>query len=188
MRERHPAHREPTRSGAQDDCVLAAARAGDRAAFGRLYQRYRLYSQAVAYRAGVSMSDSEDVINEAWTRILAAFDRGVGPERNFGGYLALTVRSCAVDGWRATRRLLLTDSPADFELPVDEPEDEVETILAARSALAQLAVGPRELLEATFADDFRPASYARRFGISPGALASRAARARKSLRRAYFAA
>ena len=175
-------------SGDDDGRVLAAARSGDRAAFGTLYQRYRSYSEAIARRNGVTGHDVDDVVNDAWTRLLVGFSRGSGPDRHFSGYLAQTVRSCAVDRWRATRRLILTDSPNDFADPVTEAEPDDETLEAARRAMTQLAAEQRELLEASFADGFSAANYARRFGLTPNAVANRAVRARRSLRRAYFAA
>lgn len=173
-----------------EKALLEAARARDQAAIAELYRRYRNYSVAVAMKIGVGTCDIEDIVNEAWARILDKFAAGAGPHSNFAAYLAQTVRRVATSDWRSTNRVLLTDSLEGLLLtvPSGPPDDDEDCLHDAYAALATLPLAQRQLLQASFRDGHDAAEYASLCKTTPNVIAARKTRARKALRRAYLAA
>lgn len=170
---------------ATDQWLLDRARSQDQAAATELYRRYHLYSRALALDTGASRCDVDDIAAEAWTRILARMAQGRGPNSNFRSYLAQTIRNTAVDHWRRQRRVTLTDQFEDAASPPDPGLDEKPLLTKAMAALNSLPVSQRQLLAESFSAC--PVPTAQRVGISDNALANRLSRARRALRRAYFA-
>jgi Sigma-70 region 2 len=73
---------------AAPDEVLAAAKLGDRAAFGELWQRHSNTAFNIAYRITRNTADAEDVVQEAWMKAYAHL-------KTFDGRASLRVGSCA---------------------------------------------------------------------------------------------
>lgn len=79
-----------------DAHLLERARAGDTEAYVALFGRHHPQALATATNlAGVDAAD--DVIAEAFVRILAHLDEGGGPRQTFTPYLDLTLHRAAVD-------------------------------------------------------------------------------------------
>lgn len=86
-----------------DDATdVTAARAGDRAAFTRLYDRYAGLVRAVGFEATGTVSDAQDLAQEvfldAWEKLSNLRD----PER-FGAWIVSIARSAGKQ-WRRTKR------------------------------------------------------------------------------------
>lgn len=113
-----------------DARLVAAARDGDRAAFGELYERYGRMVHGILL-ARVPRADAEDLVQEAfllaWRRLGSLRDTAA-----FGPWLAAIARNRAADYHRRGRPTLeLAD-----ELPgAPHPEGEAMTVLSAIRAL-----------------------------------------------------
>ena len=80
-----------------DDAVLAQVRAGDTAAFGVLWERHEPPARALARFLAHSAQDVDDIVAEAFAKVLNAIENGAGPTESFRPYLMMAVRRTA---WR----------------------------------------------------------------------------------------
>lgn len=102
-----------------DQALLARYRAGDRRAFAELFERYRGAAFSFAYRYTSSQTEAQDIVSEAFTRILETMSGGKGPRVSMGHYLQSAVRSAAIRLRDKGARETLSD-PATLGLLADE--------------------------------------------------------------------
>ena len=168
-----------------DQEVLARVRAGDRSAYGILWERYERDARASARFLTRSRDEADDVVAEAFARVLRAIDGGAGPTDAFRAYLMTAVRRTA---WRRqqARRLesRLDGEPGvavDDELPPDGPG------LDGRLAEAFRCLSPRwqSVLWMAEVQGLSTAEIGAEIGLSANATAALLGRAREGLRRAY---
>ncbi|HEX4816025.1 MAG TPA: sigma-70 family RNA polymerase sigma factor [Nonomuraea sp.] len=170
-----------------DADLLQAAREGDAAAFGLLYERHVAAAQALA-RQLVRGSEADDVVAEAFTKILDLVGRGRGPEVAFRTYLLTVVRRTVHDRFRVASRQLTTGEIEDYDpgVPfVDPALVELEKSLIARAYLS-LPERWRAVLWHTEVERSKPAEVAPLLGLSANGVAALAYRAREGLRQAYL--
>jgi RNA polymerase sigma factor (sigma-70 family) len=167
--------------------LLQQVRNGDETAFTELYARHHAVARRVAstYRCG---TDADDLVNEAFEKVLGALRRGHGPTDAFRAYLFVTLRRLAAES--AGR-------------PVDEPLGEVPDPVVAVAAADPLAAEDREMIVAAFGslperwqtvlwhtavEGRKPGDLATALGMSANAVSALAYRAREQLRQAYLQA
>ena len=154
----------PEVTGPDDDiAVVNAARAGDRAAFGMLYDRYGRMVHGVLL-ARVPRGQVEDLVQDVFLSALRRLESLRDPAR-FGGWLAMTARNRAPDFHRQRRETVeLTD-----EVPGPEAADEVEAL----EVLATLRVLPdayRETLVLRLVEGMTGPEIAARTGMTEGSV------------------
>ena len=86
-------------SALSDAELITSSRAGSDAAFAVLYNRHAAAARSAARSLGASRADVDDLVSEAFTRVLSALRRGAGPEVAFRPYLMTCVRNA----WYAPR-------------------------------------------------------------------------------------
>ena len=177
-----------TTTAFSDAELLAQARQGDDTAFAELYVRHEHAARRLANsyaRAG----DPDDLVNEAFRRVLEALHKGMGPTEAFRAYLFVTLRRLAAARIARSR---------------DDPYDEVpEPVRAEAAGSAELDPDERTLvvdayeslperwqavLWLTAVEGRQPRDLAPTLGMSPNAAAALAYRAREKLRQAYLQA
>jgi len=169
----------------EDAVLLAATRAGDPEAFGLLYRRHVAAARRLAVRLAGDPAAAEDLVSEAFARVLAALQHGGGPAASFRAYLNTALRNGFYTGRRRDRRLEFTDDMSMYELVAPDPTGlELERHSAAR-AFARLPERWRMVLWHTAIEGETPAQLAPRLGLSPGGVAALAFRARARLRQIY---
>ena len=90
--------------------LVRAAAAGDRPAFGELYQRYARMVHAILL-ARVPPADAEDLVQEVFLSAMRQL-RGLRDAGGFRGWLGAIARNKAMDHHRAARNLApLEDAP-----------------------------------------------------------------------------
>jgi len=95
-----------TPSQMTDDELVAAARAGDESAFGRLFERHRRLVSRLGYRFFPRRDQVEEIIQESFIKTYFALDdyQG-GGEKSFVSWLArIAVRTCYDELRRVRRR------------------------------------------------------------------------------------
>jgi RNA polymerase sigma-70 factor (ECF subfamily) len=158
-----------------DDAELVlAARGGNRAAFGRLYDRFAPMAHGILL-ARVPRREVEDLVHDVFIKALQRLGSLRDPGA-FGPWLAAIARNRATDFHRHSR-------PHE-ELPDDVPSGEAGPDQAARLLvlLQALPVAYRETLVLRLVEGMTGPEIAERTGLSPGSVRVNLHRAMKLLR------
>lgn len=175
----------PIRSGhLADPDLVDRVRTGDADCFAELYRRHRPMAGRVARRAGVSLHDVDDVVAEAFAKVLRAVRGGRGPTENFTGYLATAVKRVAWSAQEDSERCRPTDDLAVLDT-VSEAVPEPLADSVAGAAFAALPEPARSLLWRVEVDGDPVREIARELGRSPNSVSAAACRARSRLRSEY---
>lgn len=108
---------EPSASEISDDAIwVAAARAGDRGAFGRLYERYARMVHGLLL-SKVPVGDVEDLVQDVFIRALRRLST-LRENASFGAWLVAITRNVAHDFHRrSVPAEPLPDHASDREIP-----------------------------------------------------------------------
>jgi RNA polymerase sigma factor (sigma-70 family) len=183
--------REP-RIGTSDADLILRVRDGDLEAYGTLYERHVDAALALARQISRSSSDADDLVADAFSRVLTAIGNGNGPTESFRPYLLTAVRRRAYDRTtRASHEELIEDPGTDatFAEMVHEleAEDHVDQALATTAFLA-LPERWQAVLWHTEVEESSPGEVGELLGINANATSVLAHRAREGLRQAYLQA
>jgi RNA polymerase sigma-70 factor (ECF subfamily) len=141
-----------------DAALVAAARHGDREAFGRLYDRFAPMVHGILL-SRVRAQEADDLLHEVF---LAALDRlgALRDDRAFGGWLATIARNHAIDHHRRGRR--------DDELPADcaAPDRATVEALAVLETIRALPEAYRETLVLRLVEGLTGPEIAARCGMT----------------------
>jgi RNA polymerase sigma factor (sigma-70 family) len=187
----HPVVPAGDRSTSPGDAeLILAVRAGDRQAYGTLYERHLAAARAHARQLTRSPADADDLVAEAFAKVFTVLRAGRGPDHAFRAYLMTTLRHGLYERARQDRRLELTDDMArhDHGIPWSDPvEAELNSALAAR-AFSTLPERWQVVLWRSEVEGETTAEIGERLGLRPNAVAALAYRAREGLRQAYLQA
>lgn len=178
------------RTGA-DASLISAAKGGDAAAFGELYERYRdaIYRFCLA-RTG-SAHDAEDLTADVFVKALRSLDRYQERGLPFVAFLYRLARNAAIDRARVRKGALsMDDVPLELGSGVDV---EREAIMGAQraillAALTRLKTDDREVIVLRFIEGYSGIEVAQMLGRSEGAVRILQHRAMERLRKAFGAA
>jgi RNA polymerase sigma factor (sigma-70 family) len=175
-------------AAAIDRALLARLRDGEDAAFGELFSRHVDAVRRLARGLAADRAEAEDLVAEAFFRVLQAIRRGSGPVDNVRGYLLIVVRRVSWE-WSLRRKDVLVSDEELTNRPDghDAVGQSTERNLIVR-AFSTLPERWRNVLWKVEVEGERPAVVATNFGLSPNATAALARRARQGLRAAYLQA
>lgn len=159
-----------------DDAELArAARQGNRAAFGRLYDRYSRMVHGILL-ARVPRGEVDDLVQDVFLSALRQVG-GLRDDGAFGGWLAMIARNRAHDYHRRAREWT--------ELPEDLPAGDRHTpeALAALDAIRALPEAYRETLILRLVEGMSGNEIAARTGMTAASVRVNLHRGMKQLRR-----
>lgn len=172
-----------------DADLIAAVRLGDTDAYGQLYERHLPAAKRAASNLAKDAAAREDLVSDAFARVLSALRAGNGPARDFRPYLLVTLRNTAISITRATHESLYAEVPDHAGGSViGDPVLDRWHASAASDAFASLPERWRMVLWHTEIEGESPATIAKRLGLSPNSVAALAYRAREGLRQAYLKA
>lgn len=154
----------------------------DAVPFASLYVQHLPAARRTAL-ALVPVSEAEDIVSEAFTRVLAAQSRGGGPSGAFRPYLLAAVRNLARDANAARGRVVpVPDDPRMVLVPsAGELASRAEEQRMTARAFASLPARWRAVLWQTEVEERSPAELARVSGMTPNAVSQLAGRARAGL-------
>ena len=142
--------------------LVAAARAGDRAAYGRLYDRFAPMVHGVLL-ARVPRSDVDDLVQDVFLQAMRRLHSLRSPEA-FGGWLAAIARNRARDHWRRGEHTV--ELPADVA-GAPHPEGDALAVLAI---VKRLPEAYRETLVLRLVEGMTGPEIAERTGLKPGSV------------------
>ena len=172
---------------APDAQLIAAVRKGDVSAFGVLYQRHLVSAKRAAACLASTPAEREDLVAEAFTRVLRMLREGRGPDEEFRPYLLVTLRNTAIrSSTRGAPVSLYADVPDVHPVTDGDPVIDRWHADVAADAFASLPERWRMVLWHTEIENESPATVAPLLGMSPNSVAALAYRAREGLRQAYL--
>ncbi len=169
--------------------LIALVRGGDNDAFGELYTRHVDAARRLA-RQLLRGSDADDLVSEAFTKVMTLLQAGNGPDVAFRAYLLTAIRRLHVDRVRGEARLTTSDDMAAFDPGIpfqDTAVDQFESGAAAR-AFASLPERWQLVLWHLEVEGQKPADIAPLLGMSANSVSALAYRAREGLRQAFLSA
>jgi RNA polymerase sigma factor (sigma-70 family) len=169
--------------------LVSRARSGQDAPYAELFRRHQPAAIALA-RTLTDRAAADDVVAEAFEKLLMRIRAGGGPQSAFRPYLLQTVRTVAVDASRRTRRLVVADDPEAVADPDVEPDDSLFDRVYEKTTLAR-AFGAlpdrwQTFLWLSFVEGADRGEIATILGINVGGVSALGYRAREGLRRAYL--
>ncbi len=178
---------QATTLDSSDAELIRAVRAGDTSAYAVLFQRHVQAATRLA-RQLLTTGEADDLVSEAFLKVLAVLQDGRGPDEAFRAYLLTSVRRLHVDRVRATSRTRPTDDDAvlDRGVPFEDAVSIAFENDAAARAFASLPERWQLVLWHVEVEGQKPAAVAPLLGMSPNAVSALAYRAREGLRAAYL--
>ena len=166
----------PSDTAGPDTALGTAAQRGDRAAFGRLYERFGRMVHGLLM-ARVPARDVDDLVQDVF---LTAYQRlgGLRDPGAFGGWLAAMARNRAVDYHRAVRPTVELEDVAGSDA---RHRDEALAVLAV---LQTLPHAYRETLTLRLVEGMTGPEIAARTGLTPGSVRVNLHRGMQQLRAA----
>ncbi|MGL5810868.1 MAG: sigma-70 family RNA polymerase sigma factor [Nocardioides sp.] len=177
----------PRTDGPGDAELISAVRGGDIDSYGELFARHVDSARALA-RQLVAGGDADDLVSDAFAKVLTVLQRGGGPDVAFRAYLLTAVRRLHIDKIRASSRLQTTDDMEKFDPGTPFRDTAIEGFenAAAAAAFASLPERWQLVLWHTEVEGQKPADIAHLLGMSPNSVSALAYRAREGLRQAYL--
>jgi RNA polymerase sigma factor (sigma-70 family) len=169
--------------------LIAAVRGGDTEAYGVLYERHLHAAKRAASCLSNTAAEREDLVADAFTRVLRVLRDGRGPNEEFRAYLLVTMRNAAISTTRGASVSLYADVPETYlPNPGGDPVELRWNASTAATAFASLPERWRTVLWHTEVEEESPADIAPLLGMSANGVAALAYRAREGLRQAYLRA
>ena len=169
--------------GGSDAERVRASLAGDRSAFGDLYDRHARWVRAVLYDASHNLRDAQDLAQEVFLRAYRGLGNLRDPER-FGPWLMGITRTVALD-WRrqqARDRHEYVGCDLDCPAPAETPADD-ESIRHLREAVQSLPERERLAVYVFYLQDRSAEDAQTILNLSRAGLYRLLGRARKRLER-----
>lgn len=169
--------------GNAEEYLIAAAGRGDPEAFAELVRRHQAWAWRLAYRYLGEKQNAEDVVQEAFLRLLQAAPR-FSPRAAFRTYFYRIITRLCLDQARKKRPIVTDDLPEALD-PDPGPVGKImnhEMSAAVRAALDKLPANQRMAVVLRYYDDLGYRDIAEALQISPKAVERLLSRARARLR------
>jgi RNA polymerase sigma factor (sigma-70 family) len=178
-----------------DADLIDAVRDGKVEAYGTLYERHVRSANILAMQLSSSSSDADDLVSDAFAKVLAALRAGGGPGAAFRPYLLTAVRHAAYDRTRKDKRLELAgdieEVPGATKVTSvafrDKAVEDLDQAMAA-TAFATLPERWQTVLWHTAIEGQSPGEIAPLLGLTANGVSAMAFRAREGLRKAFLQA
>ncbi len=169
--------------------LITRVRGGDADAYGTLFARHVEAARRLA-RQLARGHDADDLVSEAFTKVMGVLQEGGGPDVAFRAYLLTAIRRLHVDRVRFQARLTTSEDMSEFDPGVpfqDTMVAQFETGAAAK-AFATLPERWQLVLWHLEVEGQKPSEVAPLLGMTPNSVSALAYRAREGLRQAFLSA
>ncbi|MFI9007823.1 sigma-70 family RNA polymerase sigma factor [Actinosynnema sp. NPDC053489] len=175
--------------------LIDAVRGGRIHAYGQLFERHVRAARNFARQLAWSDAEAEDLVSDAFARVLDTLRAGGGPDSAFRAYLLTAVRHTAYDKTRRDKKLKLADDVEAVSgvekvttVPFHDPAvATLERSLASR-AFASLPERWQTVLWQTEIEGQSASELAKLLGLTANGASALAYRAREGLKTAYLQA
>ncbi|MEU7478903.1 sigma-70 family RNA polymerase sigma factor [Lentzea sp. NPDC042327] len=174
--------------GPSDAELIESVRGGTIDAYGQLYERHVSAAYNLARQLARSQAEADDLVSEAFAKVLDTLRAGRGPDSAFRAYLLTALRHTAYDKTRRDKKVDLTEDMTDVAPPVafsDTAVAGLERSLAAR-AFAALPERWQTVLWHTEIEGQSPAEVGPLLGLTANGVSALAYRAREGLKQQYL--
>lgn len=154
--------------------------AGDQDALAELYERHARLLAHRLRRAGASVTETEDILQETFLSVWSSADRFRG-DGAVAAWLWMIARNRLVSVARSNIRSRAREEAT--AVPEVEPEPDVASSLDARAAIDRLEPHLRTAFQAVALEGLSVRDAADRLDVPEGTIKSRVHRARKLLRK-----
>ncbi|MGW6931053.1 sigma-70 family RNA polymerase sigma factor [Lentzea sp. NPDC054927] len=174
--------------GPSDAELIESVRGGTIDAYGQLYERHVSAAYNLARQLARSQAEADDLVSEAFAKVLDTLRAGRGPDSAFRAYLLTALRHTAYDKTRREKKVDLTEDMTDVAPAVQFSDTAVaglEKSMAAR-AFAALPERWQMVLWHTEIEGQSPAEVAPLLGLTANGVSALAYRAREGLKQQYL--
>jgi RNA polymerase sigma-70 factor (ECF subfamily) len=167
--KRGPLSDQPTPDLSHDAVLVRAAQDGDRASFGRLYERYARMVHGVLL-AKVPPDDVDDLVQDVFLKALRSL-RTLRETSSFGAWLAAIARNRANDYHRRSLpEEPLADDPRDNQLDLGKTARHEAPAAEVLEAIRSLPGAYKETLIMRLVEGMTGPEIAARTGLTPGSV------------------
>ncbi|QQQ73548.1 sigma-70 family RNA polymerase sigma factor [Saccharothrix sp. 6-C] len=175
--------------------LIDAVRGGEIQAYGQLFERHVRAARNLARHLARSSAEADDLVSDAFAKVLDTLRAGGGPDSAFRAYLLTALRHTAYDKARRDKKLKLADDVEAVTgvekvttVPFHDPAvATLERALATR-AFASLPERWQTVLWQTEIEGQSAAELAKLLGLTANGASALAYRAREGLKTAYLQA
>ncbi|WP_310962592.1 sigma-70 family RNA polymerase sigma factor [Nocardioides terrisoli] len=167
--------------------LISRVRGGDVEAYGSLFARHREAATRLA-RSLAPGPDSDDLVSDAFAKVLSVLRGGGGPDVAFRPYLLTSVRRCHIDRIRSQTRTRPTDDLTVLDRGEEFDDPAVAGFESAAAARAYKSLPERWQMVLWHLDveGQKPGDIAPMLGMSANSVSALAYRAREGLRQAFL--
>jgi RNA polymerase sigma factor (sigma-70 family) len=167
--------------------LISRVRGGDTAAYGDLFSRHVEAARRLG-RQLVRGPDVDDLVSEAFAKVLQVLQGGGGPDVAFRAYLLTSVRRLHVDRVRAAAKVQPSDDMTKYDAGIPFQDTVVAGFEsgAAAKAFASLPERWQLVLWHLEVEGQKPGDIAPLLGMSANSVSALAYRAREGLRQAFL--
>ncbi|MCE7000757.1 sigma-70 family RNA polymerase sigma factor [Saccharothrix sp. S26] len=185
----------PSARPPSDAELIEAVRGGEIQAYGQLFERHVRAARNLARHLAWSNAEADDLVSDAFAKVLDTLRAGGGPESAFRAYLLTALRHTAYDKTRRDKKLKLADDVEAVSgvekvttVPFHDPAvATLERSLATR-AFASLPERWQTVLWQTEIEGQSASELAKLMGLTANGASALAYRAREGLKTAYLQA
>lgn len=180
-------------NGPSDRELIDSVRQGSTDAYAQLYERHVNAAYSMARQVAKSPGEADDLVSEAFVRVLDTMRAGNGPNTAFRAYLLTSLRNTAYDRSRRERKIQLSEDvdeigAPELSLPFSDPAlAGLERSMVA-TAFSRLPERWQAVLWHVEIEGEAPGQVASVFGLTANGVSALAYRAREGLRQEYLQA
>ena len=176
---------DPQPDGQVDEMLMARVQKGDHAAFDQLVERHLRPIHAYSYRLCRSRTDADDLAQETFLKVWQRAETWqAGPVR-VSTWLHRIAHNTFIDAWRRRDNAEPLDDENAIDLPAEDgaADSQKNTAAEISKALDTLPLNQRTAVALSLINGFSMEETAVIMGLTPHAVESLIARARRALRK-----